>query len=232
MDKDNNILFEDFSERIESFLRGTMSAEEEIAFKQEIKENPELHNQAKAMTLLIRGLQTKNKATEKAIIQENTIPAAASIRPKTRPIILWWACSIAAMFILIFGVTTLWNKQSDTDALFNQYYTSYDTSLSRGGDDETIIIELADLYNKIETEKDMTPIITRLQTIYNNIQANNEDGIDYYFYENDIAWYLALAYVKDSQIDKAKSILEKIKQDNPDTPLCRKAEELIKKLSV
>lgn len=224
MDKDNNILFEDFSERIESFLRGTMSAEEEIAFKQEIKENPELRNQAKAMTLLVRGLQTKNKATEKTIIQENTT------KSKVRPI-LWWACSIAAMFILIFGVTALWNRQSDTDALFNQYYTSYDTSLSRGGNGEAIIIELADLFNKVGTEKDMTPIITRLQTIYDNIQANNEDSTDYYFYENDIAWYLALAYVKDSQTGKAKSILEKIKQDNPDTPLCRKAEELIKKLS-
>ena len=39
MDKDKDILIDSMDERIESFLRGTMSAKEEGEFKQEIKSN-------------------------------------------------------------------------------------------------------------------------------------------------------------------------------------------------
>ena len=71
MNKDNDILLDSIDERIESFLRGTMSEEEETEFKQEIKDNPELRNRAMAMTSLIRGLQAKNTAIEETIIKEN-----------------------------------------------------------------------------------------------------------------------------------------------------------------
>ena len=44
MNKDNDILKDGIDERIESFLQGTMSADEEANFKQEIKSNSELPN--------------------------------------------------------------------------------------------------------------------------------------------------------------------------------------------
>ena len=74
--------------------------------------------------------------------------------------------------------------------------------------DETVKKELAELYNKVGTEKDVTPIITRLQSIYDGIQANSDDYSDYAYYENDIAWYLALAYIKDHNLEKAKEMLK------------------------
>ena len=42
---------------------------------------------------------------------------------------------------------------------------------------------------------------------------------------------LALAYIKDDQIDKAILVLKKLEQDNPDTPIAAKAGELLKKLT-
>ena len=56
MDKEKDILTDSVDERIESFLRGTMSSDEEEAFKQEIKSNPELRNRAMEMTALAKGL--------------------------------------------------------------------------------------------------------------------------------------------------------------------------------
>ena len=41
---------------------------------------------------------------------------------------------------------------------------------------------------------------------------------------------LALAYIKDDQIDKAIPVLEKLEQDNPDTPIGSKAKKILKKL--
>jgi len=43
-----------------------------------------------------------------------------------------------------------------------------------------------------------------------------------------IAWNLALAYVKDDQIDKAITILEK--GENPDSPICQNAQGLLNKI--
>ena len=188
------------SERIERYIREQMTPEENEAFLNDLRNDKELREEAQMMALLIKEMKEEQARQDEAMTQ---VILLAKKKAQTVKMVRW-TLSIAAMFILIFGATTLWNRQSDTDALFNQYYSVYEASPSRGGDDETIEKELAELYNKIGTEKDITPVIARLQTIYDNIQSNNEDYADYCYYENDIAWYLALAYLKDNHLDKAK----------------------------
>lgn len=219
MDKNNDILTDGIDERIESFLRGTMSAEEEAAFKQEIKANPELRNRAKAMTSLIRGLQAENTAREKTIIKET------ASKSKVRPI-LWWACSAAAVFAIVFGVYKD-RRYSMLDATVSPYYKEYDMSdISRGDIDSVSIAHLYALFSQIQESRNMSSIIRELESIYQSL----DEDFTYHPWANDIAWNLALAYVKDDQTDKAITILEKLKQDNPDTPLYNKADELIRKL--
>lgn len=221
MDKKNDILTDGIDERIESFLRGTMSAEEEMVFKQEIRSNLELRNRAIAMTSLIRGLQTKNEATEQAIIQETTKNTS-----KVRSL-LWWACSVAAVFAILFGIYKD-RRYRLLDATVSPYYTQYDVSgISRGETDSVAIIHLYSLFNQIQEKRNVSDIIKELEPIY----ASLETDYTYYPFANDIALNLALAYAKDDQIDKAIPILEKIKADNPDTYICNRAEELIKKLT-
>jgi len=72
----------------------------------------------------------------------------------------------------------------------------------------------------------MSKFIEELEPIY----ANLDSDFTYSAYANDIAWNLALAYIKDDQTDKAFNILEKLEADNPDTPIAAKAKELKKKL--
>jgi outer membrane protein assembly factor BamD (BamD/ComL family) len=72
----------------------------------------------------------------------------------------------------------------------------------------------------------MSKIIEELESIY----ANLESDATYNFYANDIAMNLALAYIKDDQIDKAIPVLEKLEKDNPDTPIAAKALQIIKEI--
>lgn len=211
----------DNSERIERYLREQMTPEENTAFLNDLQRDKELREEAQMMALLIKDMK-EDQAKQDAEIAEAVLSSSKTSKAKTISIVRW-TLSIAAMFILIFGATLLWNRHSDEDALFNSYYTSYDMSLARGGDDEAVKTELAELYNKVGTKKDITPVITRLQTIYDNIQSNNEDYADYGYYENDIAWYLALAYIKDYNIAKAKELLK---------PLADNGDEEAKKLLV
>ena len=219
MDKNDDILMDGIDERIEKFLRGEMSEEEEATFKQEIRQNPELRSRAMAMTSLIKGLQEQNAAKETTIIKENT--AKSKVRP-----ILWWACSVAAVFAIFFGIYKD-HRYRMLDATVSPYYTEYDMSdVSRGDLDSATITHLYGLFTQIQENRSVSAIIKELEPIYNSI----DDDFTYNAYANVISWNLALAYVKDDQIDKAVTILQKLKADNPDTPIYNKADELIKKL--
>jgi hypothetical protein len=219
MDKNDEILMDGIDERIEAFLRGEMTAEEEAAFKQEIRQNPELRSRVMAMTSLIKGMQEQNSAREAAIIKENTV------KSKVRPL-LYWACSVAAVLVIAFGIYKD-HRYRMLDATVSPYYTEYDMSdASRGDLDSATTAYLFDLFIQIQENRSVSDIIKELEPIYNSLNEN----FTYNAYANDIAWNLVLAYVKDDQIDKAITILQKLKTDNPDTPLYNKVNELIKKL--
>lgn len=219
MDKNNDILIDGIDERIESFLRGEMNAEEEAIFKHEIRQNPELRSRAMTMTSLIKGLQDMNSVREATIIKES------SSKSRVRPI-LWWACSVAAVFALFFSIYTdrRFSLLNDT---ISPYYNQYDIeSISRGDADSATIVYLYSMFSQIQERRNVTSIIRELEPIYKSL----DEDFTYHPWANDIAWNLALAYIKDDQIDKAISVLEKLKADNPDTPIYKRADELIKKL--
>ena len=219
MDKNDDILMDGIDERIEAFLRGEMTAEEETALRQEICQNPELRNRAMAMTSLIKGLHNQNSAKEASIIREN------STKSRVRPI-LWWACSVAAVFAIFFGIYKDYRYRM-LDATVSPYYTEYDMSdISRGDVDSATVAHLYSLFTQIQENRSVSDIIKELEPIYASLDSN----FTYNAYANDIAWNLALAYVKNDQIDKAIAVLQKLKDFNPNTHIYIKADELIKKL--
>lgn len=237
MDKNDDILMDGIDERIEAFLRGEMSTEEEAVFKQEIRQNPELRNRALVMTSLIKGLQNQNAAKEATIINKNTATRSVAsfnkntentAKSRVRPILLW-ACSVAAVFAIFFGIGIYKDlRYHMLDATVSPYFLEYNMDdISRGDVDTATVAHLYSLFTKIQENSSVSSVINELESIYNSL----DDDFTYNVYANDIAWNLALAYVKDDQIDKAISILQKLKADNPDTPIYSRADELIKKLS-
>ena len=111
--------------------------------------------------------------------------------------------------------------------MLTPFYEHYDVDeLSRGDTDTVTIAKLYSLFNRISDEKNMKDIITELESIYQSLNVD----FTFYQYENDIAWNLALAYIKDEQVDKAIPILESLYQDNLGSPIAEKAQELLKKL--
>ena len=72
----------------------------------------------------------------------------------------------------------------------------------------------------------MSSIIKELEPIY----ASLDTDFTYSAFANDIAFNLALAYIKDDQIGKAIPVLEKLEKANPDMPIATKAKQLRMKL--
>lgn len=218
MDKYNDIQQEAIDERIDSFIRGKMTEEEEAAFKEEIKADPKLRAQVLATVSLIKGIRTQEAEKEKVLIQKNT-------KNRVRSIMLW-ACSIAALFVIFFGVKNEL-RYRELSAIVSPYYSEYNMNdISRGDVDSVTVAHLYTLFNNIKEQRNVSDIIEELEPIY----ASLESDFTYSAYANDIALNLALAYIKDDQIDKAIPVLEKLESDNPDMPIAIKASELKKKL--
>lgn len=214
MDKDNEILQQAIDDRIDAFVRGEMTEEEETAFKQEIKADPELRSHVLATVSLIKGIREQNAKKEKELIQQNTKDIVRTL--------VWWATSIAAVFAIIFGYSIDKRHQELTN-LVSPYYIQYDVKeLSRGDTDSTLVYHLYSLFNERNADK----TIRELEPIYATLDIDET----YYLYSNDIAWNLALAYIKNDQIVKAIPVLEKLIKDNPDTPIAAKAIELKNKM--
>ena len=218
MDKNNDILQESIDERIDAFIRGVMTEEEEQAFKQEIKADPELRAQVMATVSMIRGIREQGSAHDKAIISKYDNSRVRSV--------LAWACSIAAVIAIFFGYSKD-KRFNELSGIVSPYYSEYSMSeYSRGDVDSASVAHLYTLFNNIKEQRNMSKIIEELEPIY----ANLDSDFTYSAYANDIAWNLALAYIKNDQIDKAVALLNKIEKDNPDTPIAVKAHEILKKL--
>lgn len=218
MDKNNDIQKDTINDRIDAFIRGMMTEEEETAFKEEIKADPELRSHVLATVSLIKGIRQQDAEKEKTLINNNT-------KDRVRTL-LWWATSIAAVFAIFFGYQKdrRFNELSD---MVSPYYTEYSMSdYARGDLDSITVAHLYTLFNNIQDQRNMSNIIKELEPIYANIGHD----FTYSAYANDIAWNLTLAYIKDDQIDKAILVLEKLEKDNPDTPIAAKAKELKKRI--
>lgn len=222
MDKNNDILMQAIDDRIDAYIRGTMTEEEETAFKAEIKADPELRSHVLATISFIKGIREQEAVKEKKLIPE---PADRIEDSKVRKL-LWWATSIAAVFAIFFGYQKdkRFNELSD---MVSPYYAEYNISeYTRGDVDSATVAHLYTLFNNVQEQRNMSDAIKELEPIY----ANIENDLTYSAYANDIAWNLALAYIKNDLIDRAIPILDKLVIDNPDTPIANKAKQLIKNL--
>ena len=218
MDKNNDIIQQAIDDRIDAFIRGMMTEEEEAAFKQEIQADPDLRAHVLATVSLIKGIRMQNAEKERTLIQPQH-------NNKVRTL-LWWATSIAAVIAIFFGYSKD-KRYNELSALVSPYYTEYSMDeYARGDIDSAKVVNLYNLFNNIQKQRHVSNIIAELEPIYTSI----EHDITYSAYANDIALNLALAYIKDNQADKAIPILEKLEKDNPDTPIAAKALEILKKL--
>ena len=220
MDKYTDIQQEAIDERIDNYIRGAMTEEEETAFKQEIHSNSELRGQVVATLSLIKGIRNQDAEKENKLIDNST-----STKNKTRYVLLW-ACSIAAVFVISFGIINEL-RYRELSAIVSPYYSEYSMNgISRGDTDSVTVAHLYTLFNNVKKQRNVSDIIEELEPIY----ASLDSDFTYSAYANDIAWNLALAYIKDDQIDKAILVLEKLEADNPDMPIAIKACELKKQL--
>ena len=245
----------DNTERIERFLREQMTQEEQDAFMRDLETDEDLRKEAQLTALLFNDLQERQEAHDAEIIEEVVAYKEEQIAleeayynispPDTRSasssdfetdsdsnIVKWiiWSVGIVAVFLIILGIDwhrrkTAYEQQQTYIALADKYIAQTPKVVFRGGNNEQEQ-ELERLFTQVRTSSDMSAVIARLETIYQNM---NSEYV-YHVNGNDIriTWFLALAYLKDGQKEKATELLNVIIKDDKGTYLKKQAEELLK----
>ena len=244
MNTDNNhidekLLLED--ERIERYLKGKMTSDEEQEFMQDLQDNPELKTKAVSMARLVKGLKEVGVSRDQEIIDEMfsadekaikaTAQNAVGKRAKVVPMhsVAKWL-SMAASIMLIVWAGFGYNDYRKTTNLGNKFGGVFESShLTRGNDTSKAEAKLTDLYKNIKEKKDLDNTIHELELCWE--LSRQETYNDYTDLAPEIGWNLAIGYLKDNDKKKAKAVLGQLTDIAPsDTAIGGKARELLNKV--
>lgn len=240
-DKNN---FEEFDELFDLFVRGKMSPDEEIAFKDKIKSDPELKERAKILTYLIKNIKAVGEERAETMLSAysqfssakevrdvviNSIEKQEKLEKQEKKVkirsIIQWSSSIAAILIIGLFFGNQYYRSYQATSLADEYFIEYDISSNlRGSKDISVEKELLTLINNVKDGKELKQTISKLEIIYD--KAASEEYNEYTNHSTTIAWYMALAYLKDNKKEDAIVVLDKLIKDNPDSAISKMAEKL------
>ncbi len=212
----NNTRNEEIDERIDSFLRGKMTAEEETSFKDEVARDDYLKQRIREQILLIRGIQQFGKVEDEIVIdsvKQSTNKEKRSVW--LRPFALYPLSLAAALLVFIFINSKVIFNSSMSYAEHES--TTFISSMQygvRGSEDSELVSHLYEDFLKVNKGEDLNNTILELEEQFKICRDEYIDEVD--DYSSRIGWFLAVAYLKNGEKQKAKKILNYVIEDNPE----------------
>lgn len=243
MEKNN---YEHFDEQLDRYLRHEMTPDEERNFKELLESDNELKERASAAALMIKSMFKANCSEAELTEDQRMVEAIRGMdeaefrrivrqKPKMllfRPkFIAYAAAACIACVIAWTGVVMYSNHQ--IVALGDSQYMAYvqdisDTEYMRGTNDTQVIDRLQALFRNVKDGTDIKHTIAELEPLYR--ESLNENS-DYNTFCEDIAWNLAIAYLKDGNREKPIPILQGMIDRNADYPeISQPAKSLIEQI--
>ena len=210
-------------ERINRYLHGEMSPEEESVFEADIQKDDTLRQQAESMARIVKGMEIVGNEHDKQLLEK----MKASSGKKTSS--LRWI-SIAASIALVFTVSYFVYDYSATTRLGKEYAYAFPVSeVIRGEEDKDVVNTLTLLFDNVANGKDLDNTIKQLEELWALAQSDTYNG--YTTYEPYIGWNLAVAYLRNYDKKEAKVVLEQLQTMYPEgTAIGDEVSTLLKKL--
>lgn len=210
-------------ERINRYLQGEMTQEEEALFEEDLAKDDTLRRQAEAMARIVKGMETVGKEHDKEYIQK----MKEATRKRLPPV--WWM-SITAGLVILLTVGYHFYDRSQTIGLGQQYAYVFPTeTIIRGEEDTEVTNTLTVLFDNAANDEDLDNTIERLTELWTLSKSDTYN--DYTTYEPYIGWNLAIAYLRNNDKKEARKILEEMMSEYPEgTAMGDKIIELREKL--
>ena len=234
--------YTDFDYRVEKFLRNQMTVEEAAAFKVELDTDNEKKQRAHTMALMIKAMNKVGMEQDQLIINaikdmdETKFRKFAELKPRVMPVWLRVArYVVAACFagLIVFGGLSYYNYQQ-TVALGRVAYMQYTPDIDMlggirsAGIDDAVVNELNALFYNVKQGDELKYTIAQLEKAYDDAL---QDKPPYNGYIDDIAWNLAIAYLKRGDSDKPIPLLKNmIERNERYMDIMRPAQELLQKI--
>lgn len=232
-----------FDQQVDKFLRNQMSEEEATAFMSELSSDVEKKERARIIALMIKSMDKVGIERDRQIVNQIRGLSKAEFKKligiKPTLISLFskamkYGIAACVVCILTFGGYKYYYYQQ-TVSLGNTEYYAYvadiDLEGSHRGDGANSEIEskLMSLFSNVKNSITISTTIKELKSIYE--EALSEESL-YNNYVDDIAWNLAIAYLKDGNREKPLILLEgMIKRNEGYQEITLPAQELIKKIN-
>ena len=203
-------------ERINSFLRGEMSSEEEMLFIDELKSNEELRNKAVATARMAKAMKTVGEEND-SLVKEALLASdehdiemiVNNVTRKRSKVLTLRILSVAASILILVISGWHYYDYRVTTGLGKEYEMMFESSsFVRGVDTGSVEKELNSLFAKVKSGDDSENTIKRLSLLWE--LSTMETYNDYTDYAPQIGWNLAIAYLKDNDKAKAITVLNKL----------------------
>ena len=213
-------------DRINRYLFGKMTAEEEGAFESELQQNETLRQQAEAIAQMVKAMDAIGKEHDEELVARMKSSASNGSAKKS-----WiYRLSIAASLALILTVGYFTYDYSRIGNLGKEYASTFPVStIVRGEEDDEAAQKLTTLFNNVANGEDLDNTIVQLKELWPLSQSDTYNS--YTNYEQYIGWNLAIAYLRNHDKRQAKSVLEEMAKMHPEgTAMGDKVKELIIKI--
>lgn len=195
-------------EKINRYLRGEMTPEEDSAFELDLQKDDALKRQAESMARIVKGMKVLGDEYDKQFVEQ----MKASSEKKATPV-RW--ISIAASFAIILTVGYHIYDYSATTGLGREYASAFPTSsIIRGEEDKDVSETLAALFDNVANGQDLDNTIEQLEKLWTLSQSDTYN--DYTTYEPYIGWNLAIAHLRNNDKKEAKTILKQLQTMYPE----------------
>ena len=224
-------------ERINSFLRGEMSSEEETTFMDELKSNDVLRNKAVVAARMAKAMKTVGEE-EDSLVKEALLTSddhdiemiVKNVTRKRSKLLTLRIISVAASILILVISGWHYYDYRVITGLGNEYEMEFESSsFVRGAGTGSVNKELNSLFTKVKSGDESDNTIKRLSLLWELSTMDTYN--DYSDYAPQIGWNLAIAYLKDNDKDNAMAVLTKLEGIAEDgTAIKNKCIELINKL--
>ena len=224
-------------ERINRFLRGEMSSEEETTFMDELKSNDVLRNKAVVAARMAKAMKTVGEE-EDSLVKEALLTSddhdiemiVKNVTRKRSKLLTLRIISVAASILILVISGWHYYDYMVTTGLGNEYEMEFESSsFVRGAGTGSVEKELNSLFTKVKSGDESDNTIKRLSLLWELSTMDTYN--DYSDYAPQIGWNLAIAYLKDNDKDNAMAVLTKLEGIAEDgTAIKNKCIELINKL--
>ena len=212
-------------ERIERYLHGEMTPEEEALFEDDLANDDTLRRQAEAMARIVKGMEAVGGEQDRLLVEKMKAANGKRLAP------VWWM-SIAASLVIIFTVGYHFYDRSQTIGMGQQYAYVFSTeteTLIRGEENEEVANKLDELFDNAANGKDLDNTIKQLDELW--ALSKSDSFNDYTTYEPFIGWNLAIAHLRNNDKKEARSVLKQMQLNYPEgTAMGDKVVELLKEL--